>query len=82
MSNPNQLVQDDTIRLIVLVDCEIHTLIWITNPVPAPKIGTEEADLHSYTGWYYDEEDIPFFCGDSAQAAAYMLRKELGKRSK
>ncbi len=79
MPNPNQMVQDDTIRLIVLVDSEIHTLVWVTNPALMPKIGTEEADLHSYTGWYCDEQDIPFFCGDTAQAAAYMLRKEIGR---
>ena len=79
MLNPNQQVQDDTIRLIVLAGGSIHTLVWVTNPVPPPKIGTEDADLHSYTGWYYNEEDIPMFLADTCQSAAYMLRKELGE---
>ncbi len=67
MSNPNQQVQDDTIRLIVLVYGDIYTLVWVKDP----------AD-ESRTGWFYDEEDIPFFCGKTAQEAAFNLRNEKG----
>ncbi len=70
-----QMVEDRTIRLQVVVDGEIHTCSWITVDEDASK------EIDYYTGWYYDEEDIPFFLANTAQAAAYMLRKELGKRS-
>ena len=69
-----QMVEDRTIRLQVIVDGEIHTCSWINIPKEM------EGDDDYYTGWYYDEEDIPFFLANTAQAAAYMLRKELGKR--
>lgn len=68
MSNPMQQVQDNSIRLIVLVDRGIFTLIWVTDP----------AD-ESRTGWYNDEPDIPYFCGATCQVAAAYLRAEGGR---
>jgi len=73
-----QQVQDDTIRLIVMVSGRIHTLVWVSNPAPIPPLGTEEADNYQYTGWYYDQQDIPFFCGQDCQVAAAFLRAEIG----
>ena len=78
MTNPMQQVQDDTIRLIVIVSGEIHTLVWVTNPESRPLPGTDEADNYQHTGWYYDQQDIPFFCGQRCQAAATFLRAEIG----
>ncbi len=68
-----QMVQDRTFSLQVVVNGGIHTCIWINVPKKM------EGDDGYYTGWYYDEEDIPFFLANTAPAAAYMLRKELGK---
>ncbi len=73
-----QQVQDDTIRLIVAVNGRIHTLVWVTNPALLPPPGTDERDDYQHTGWYYDQQDIPFFCGRGAQTAALALREEIG----
>ena len=68
MPNPNQQVQDETIRLIVLVGRSIHTLVWVTCP-----------EDQSRTGWYNDEPDIPYFCGYKCLTAAAYLRAEGGR---
>ncbi len=77
MAQDLQMVEDRTVRLQVVVDGEIHTCSWIT--VPKENEVRKIGDDGYYTGWYYDEEDIPFFLANTCQGAAYMLRKELGK---
>ncbi len=78
MPNPMQQVEDHTIRLIVTIRESIHTLVWVTNPAPLPPSGSVEEDNYQHTGWYYDQQDIPFFCGKDAQTAAAYLRAEIG----
>ncbi len=68
MPNPMQQVQDETIRLVVLVGQEIHTLIWVRDPADPSR-----------TGWYNDEPDIPYFCGYKCLTAAAYLRAECGR---
>jgi len=65
MENKHQQLLDYSMVLVITIENEIYTLRYV--------IAGEDN-----TGWWYYEEDIPYFCGATAPVAAQYLKDERG----